>query len=89
MKKLLFLALGLLVGCRTISYTDKSGNSLKIQSFVWDASIGSMSATNGTDSITLSNYNSSPDKQALQLMDDMVKAGAVTSLGAKEPTTKK
>lgn len=87
MKKLLLLALIPLAGCRTISYTDKAGNSLQIQSFVWDSSIGEMTASNGKDSITLKNYNSSPDKQAMQLMDDVVKAGIVAPLAAQKPQT--
>jgi hypothetical protein len=85
----LILAATLLVGCRSISYTDKAGNSLKINSFVWDSSIGSLSASNGVDSVTLTNYASSPDQQALQLMDDVVKAGIVALPKGPNPVRNK
>lgn len=79
MKKIALVLALMISGCRTISYTDKAGNQLKISSFVWDSSIGSLSASNGVDSVTLSNYASSPDQQALQLMDDVVKAGIIAA----------
>lgn len=77
MKYLIFILIVLsLTSCRTINYTDKAGNSLKINSFCWDTSIGSMTATNGTESISLNNYNSQPDQMALQLADDVIKVTA-------------
>jgi len=64
----------LLSSCRTVSYSDKAGNKLQINSFLWDTQIGSLIATNGTDSINLTNYNSQPDQAAIQLADDVIKS---------------
>ena len=75
-----FLPLMLMLqGCRTVSFTDHSGNSLQINSLLWDTQIGSLTASNGTDTITLNNYNSQPDQMALQLADDIFKSASVAA----------
>ena len=81
-----FLPLMLMLqGCRTVSYTDQSG-TLKINSLLWDTQIGSLTATNGTTTLTLTNYNSQPDQMALQLADDIIKSASVA---ASTPSTRK
>ena len=88
-RHLLLVSLLMLSSCRTINYTDKSGNSLKITSFMWDSSIGEMTASNGQDSLTVKNYNSSPDKQAMQMVSDLVKSGAIAgTVATKYPATR-
>lgn len=73
-------------GCRTITYSDKAGNKLEIKSLMWDTSIGSMAASNGTESLAVSNYAAKPDQQALQLADDVAKGlfAASAKLGDKK-----
>lgn len=68
------------MGCASIEYQDKAGNTLKINRFAWQSKIGRISAESGGARLVVENYDS--ESQAIELAKAAVTL-AGTVAGAK------